>query len=225
MTHPKALNARAATLLRNRLKTFHQSKNALTIAAACAAAGVTFAMSPSKALEWTMSFCGPFTDGGSIYGLIKFDPSKTPLDKVGAVIDFTARSTTAAPGSAIDWTEADYTDLRIANPNLTDNPNSGGIGGGISRQYEFSQGGNRLYINIPETFYTPPLPTNFPAIGAAPVSYNMAEYRSGTWRMDIDDLRSLPVPAPLPILGAAAAFGSVRQARSFSNRLRTFKRG
>jgi hypothetical protein len=31
-----------------------------------------------------------------------------------------------------------------------------------------------------------------------------------------------PVPAPLPILGAAAAFGSIRKARKFSSHLKTF---
>lgn len=31
-----------------------------------------------------------------------------------------------------------------------------------------------------------------------------------------------PVPAPLPILGAAAAFGSIRKARAFSSRLKAF---
>jgi hypothetical protein len=30
------------------------------------------------------------------------------------------------------------------------------------------------------------------------------------------------VPAPLPILGAGAAFGSIRKLRKFSSRLKTF---
>ena len=32
----------------------------------------------------------------------------------------------------------------------------------------------------------------------------------------------VPVPAPLPILGAGAAFGSIRKLRKFSSRLKTF---
>ena len=35
----------------------------------------------------------------------------------------------------------------------------------------------------------------------------------------------IPVPAPLPILGAAAAFGSIRKARKFSAHLKTFSMG
>lgn len=34
-----------------------------------------------------------------------------------------------------------------------------------------------------------------------------------------------PAPAPLPILGAAAAFGSIRKARKFSSHLKTFSMG
>jgi hypothetical protein len=33
------------------------------------------------------------------------------------------------------------------------------------------------------------------------------------------------VPAPLPILGAGAAFGSIRKLRKFSARLKTFSMG
>jgi hypothetical protein len=208
--------------LRSRLRSLSKSRDFRTLAAVCTAAGVTMFMSPSKAI--TMAFCGMFMDGGTIDGAITFDPLQPdPPNSVGSIFSFVAVTTTSAPGSAINWTEANFKKiLKSVVPNTEDNPNLGGFGGGVSRQYQFEQGSTQLFINIPESFY----PDNFPLANALPTDYNMAEYRPTgdppimTWRKDPDKLRT--VPGPFPIFGAAAAFGFVRKARSISKRLTPF---
>lgn len=201
------------------LKKFSITINHLTVAALTAAAGVALAAYPVKALVVSYSFCGTFDDGGTVDGTIVFE--STANTSSGAVIDFQAKSSTSQPGSTINWTENDFTNLFVnVAPNLTSNPNAGNFGGGYSRQYEFNQSAIALYINLPESYF----PSNFPAIGDPPIRYNMAEFRNigdpPIWRKDVDDIRR--VPAPLPVMGAAVTIAYVRKLRSSSKRLNAY---
>jgi len=50
----------------------------------------------------------------------------------------------------------------------------------------------------------------------------VADPATGTIMAISNTFQQQEVPAPLPILGAGAAFGSIRKLRKFSSRLKTF---
>jgi hypothetical protein len=111
-------------------------------------------------------------------------------------------SETAAFINPITYTTGNFTDRFVVDPDL-DNPIK-------VYRYIFNQGPNQLQVNIPFAWF----PNNFPAIGDPSVGINNREIRNGAPRLDIDRLRRVArAPGPLPIFGAAAAFGLSRNIR------------
>jgi hypothetical protein len=76
----------------------------------------------------------------------------------------------------------------------------------------------QLTTNVTDTDYVPPIFTNI-------------LYVKDTWTTQsgnmVDNVANefSQVPAPLPLLGAGAAFGSIRKLRKFSSQLKTFSMG
>jgi hypothetical protein len=186
--------------IRNKLK---RRKNLLTVAVAGVAAATAFAATPASAAFF--SWCGIFYPGteinpinGKIDGIIEVD------DATGAFIKLLGNETseTAAFINPITYTTAEFTGLSEVDPD-SDNP--------LFKvyRYTFVQGLNELQVNIPFSWF----PNNFPAIGDPPILIGNREIRNGTPRKDPDKLRQVGVPGPLPIFGAAAAFGLSRNIR------------
>jgi hypothetical protein len=193
--------------IRNKLK---GRKNLLTLAVAGAAAATAFAATPASAAFFR--WCGFFDPGteinpsnGKIDGTIEVD------DVTGVFIKLLENETseTAAFINPITYTTANYIAPPKRAPVLVvaaddDNPFE------VFR-YIFIQGPNELQVNIPSSWF----PNNFPAIGDPPILIGNREIRNGTPRIDPDKVFQVPppVPGPLPIFGAAAAFGLSRNIR------------
>ena len=185
--------------IRNKLK---GRKNLLTVAVAGVAAATAFAATPASAAFF--SWCGFFSPGtpsnpinGKIDGIIEVD------DVTGAFIALLENETseTAAFINPITYTTANFTGRSAVDPDL-DNPFK-------VYRYIFNQGPNQLQVNIPFAWF----PNNFPEKGF-PIDIVNREIRNGTPRKDPDQLRRVArAPGPLPIFGAAAAFGLSRNIR------------
>ena len=191
--------------IRNKLK---GRKNLLTVAVAGVAAATAFAATPASAAFF--SWCGFFSPGtpsnpinGKIDGTIEVD------DVTGAFIKLLENETseTAAFINPITYTTAEFTGRSAVDPD-SDNPFK-------VYRYTFVQGLNELQVNIPFSWF----PNNFPAIGDPPIDIVNNEIRINNInipinRKDVDKLRQVSrAPGPLPIFGAAAAFGLSRNIR------------
>lgn len=138
--------------------------------------------------------------GAMIDGVINLEPDGTYLPSLG---NFTAKTY-----------EADMTNLRIYDEFDFNGETSDPLGLlDAIRTYKFAYkksdppstlDDNTLYIRIPRT-----LPSPF----APPLAWPMAETRNGRLRQDQDKLTNISVPGPLPLFGAAAAFGWSRRLR------------
>lgn len=195
-------------------KPWHQSKNLRTLAAIGAAASICIAMSPAKAIPWAFSFCGMFAgdpiDSGTIDGFLSIE---TDTNKV---VNFEAVTTKPSGqySGIINWSLSDFKQFEDQPANTDKNPNAA-----PAVSFEFQKPGttNYLYINIPKSYYL----DGFPPIGTEIDPWSMAEFRGLLIRKDPDKLRIIPTPAPLPILGFAAALRIKRRARSLSKRSHT----
>jgi hypothetical protein len=182
----------------------HSRKNALTVAVAGVAAATAFTATPASAALF--SWCGMFIDGGKIQGTIQVD------DVTGGFIALLENMTTVTNAnlSPISYTTANFVN-KIFLPAETNPPTPLPINGFSTYRYIFTQGLNTLEVSIPYAWF----PNNFPAIGDPPVDIVNLECRTGSigCRKDPDKLRQVSVPGPLPIFGAAAAFGFSRNFR------------
>ena len=183
----------------------HSRKNLLTVAAAGVAAAAAFAATPASAAFFFI--CGMFADGGSVKGTIQLD------DIIGNFISLLNTTTTETPGfiNTITYTTADFISQSIV-PAETNPPIDPPINAFETHRYIFSQGPNTLQINYATSLF----PNNFPSIGdlSGPIMINR-EFRNSIPRSASDIVIQVPppVPGPLPILGAAAAFGFSRNIR------------
>ena len=192
--------------IRNKLK---GRKNLLTVAVAGVAAATAFAATPASAalFRWC-GFFEPGTESNPING--KIDGTIQVDDATGAFIALleNVTSETAAFINPITYTTANYI-APLLPPVLVvaadqDNPSFEVF------RYRFMQGPNELQVNIPSSWF----PNNFPAIGDPSILIGNREIRNGTPRKDPDQLRRVArAPGPLPIFGAAAAFGLSRNIR------------
>jgi len=189
--------------IRNKLK---GRKNLLTVAVAGVAAVTAFAATPASAAFFFI--CGYFPDGGRVLGTIELD------DITGNFISLLNTTTTETLGfiNPITYTTADFISQSIVAAE-TDPPISSPINAFDTYRYIFSQGPNTLQINYATSLF----PNNFPAIGDPPGPLIMVnrEFRNGILRSDPEPVDQVPppVPGPLPIFGAAAAFGLSRNIR------------
>ena len=173
-------------------------KNLLTVAVAGVAAATAFAATPASAAFF--SWCGIFPDGGKIDGTIQLD------DVTGDFISLLENVTTetAALINPITYTTANFTGRSSQFDDEQPDPYKNVY------RYTFTQGLNTLQVNIPSSWF----PNKFPAIGDPPIGIVNTEIRNGTPRKDPDQLRQVSrAPGPLPIFGAAAAFGLSRNIR------------
>jgi hypothetical protein len=183
----------------------HSRKNLLTVAAAGVAAATAFTATPASAAFFFI--CGMFADGGKVLGTIELD------DITGNFISLLNTTTTETPGfiNPITYTTADFISQSIVLAE-TNPPIDPPINAFDAYRYIFGQGPNTLQINYATSLF----PNNFPAIGdpPGPIMINR-EFRNGLPRSADDPVIQVPppVPGPLPILGAAAAFGLSRNIR------------
>jgi hypothetical protein len=171
-------------------------KNFLTVAAAGVVAVLAFSGTPASAAFFF--FCGMFADGGKVTGTIQLD------DVTGNFISLLNATTTETVGNINPITYTNFTGRSTESADM-DNPFS------VFR-YNFSSGSDILEINYPTSLF----PNNFPPIGVPGVTVANKEIRNGTPRLAPFDpvIRvNPPVPGPLPILGAAAAFRISRRIR------------
>ena len=174
-------------------------KNLLTVAVAGVAAATAFAATPASAAFF--SWCGFFPDGGKIDGTIQLD------DATGAFIALLENVTTetAAFINPITYTTAEFTGSSSLFDDEQLDPYKNVF------RYIFKQGPNELQVNIPSSWFSP---NNLPAIGDPPIGIINTEIRNNITRKDPDSLRRVArAPGPLPIFGAAAAFGLSRNIR------------
>lgn len=185
------------------------SKNLITVLAAGAATAATFVATPASA--FLVRFCGVFYDptgtapvvGSSIDGTIDVSSDGQ------SVLDFFAK--TVLPGGPFpeerEYSLVDY----IGGPPATVaiDPFQGNPAY-TAFQYRFGYSSpgnplNYLLINLDSSNF--PLD---PLVGYPFGLVTMEEYRDGIRRKDPDKAN---VPGPLPIFGAAAAFGMSRRLR------------
>ena len=183
----------------------HSRKNLLTVAAAGVAAATAFTATPASAAFFLI--CGMFADGGSVKGTIQLD------DITGNFISLLNTTTTETPGliNPITYTTADFfSQSTVAAETPPPIPDGEPLNAFETYRYIFSQGPNTLQINYDTSLF----PNNFPAIGdpPGPIMVNR-EFRNGVLRSDPEPVIQVPVPGPLPIFGAAAAFGFSRKIR------------
>jgi hypothetical protein len=190
--------------IRNKLR---GRKNLLTVAVAGVAAATAFAATPASAAFFFI--CGMFADGGSVKGTIQLD------DITGNFISLLNTTTTETPGfiNPITYTTADFISQSIVAAETSPPiPDGELLNAFETYRYIFSQGPNTLQINYATSLF----PNNFPSIGdlSGPIMINR-EFRNSIPRSAPDIVIQVPppVPGPLPILGAAAAFGFSRNIR------------
>ena len=145
---------------------------------------------------------------------VSFDPS----------LDLTS---TNNPTGHIDY-RIDITDPRYIFKTATLSANIGGTGAPYNITKKFYTDNTYLTevtswaLSIPSTPVTG-------SIGGQTIfvrdSWNIPTGSGATINTIDNDFTQTDVPAPLPILGVGAAFGSIRKLRKFSSRLKTFSVG
>jgi hypothetical protein len=185
-------------------------KNAITLAASLSAATIAFTASPAFAIR-LLSFCGFF--GGdptaTIDGTIELFDNGTASQS----LFFSATTKLAGGGSPVTYDASNF--LGGGPPAVVNSPGPdaecpGCVSSYSAYKYTFDKGGNILDLYFPVSIF----PLTDAGIPGQPIDIVNQETRLGSApRKDPDKLRQLPVPGPLPIFGAATAFGMSRRLR------------
>lgn len=173
------------------------NRGLLPLASAASLVAIASLSSPAKALDFNWRFSlqtGSPTTSGTVTGTISGLSDNTPDQTAGFTVTVTSAPNTPPGGWLNDWTF-------VGGPGFT-------VAGGQITLYDafFDNSlGNRLDLGSSTQF------SNFLADNPfGPVFFNLGEGPGTTFFS--------PVPGPLPVLGAASAFGWSRRMRQ---RLRT----